>query len=183
MRKDTTNTTVHIRSILRLKDELKKNRANGLRFNYKYYAGDTHGSVPLISEYDGLRFIFDFFNPPYSSMLFDDKSGADAIISAVKAHYRLVSDKMGYTILPPEEWVNSAGYFYLQGGKFDRSAAFFKMNTENYPKSGNTFDSLGDLYSTTGDHQKAVEAYTKALTLYDNADTKKKLEEQKSKMH
>ena len=182
VRRDTSNSTIHIRSILRLKDGLKKNRTNGLRFDYKYYAHDTHGSVPLIAEYDGFRFMFDYFVPPYTQMLFDDKSTADALVGAVKAHYKMVSEKMGYTILPPESQINELGYAYMQMGKWDRSAAFFKMNTENYPKSGNTFDSLGDLYSTRGDHQKAVDAYTKALTLYDNPDTKKKLEEQKSKI-
>jgi predicted alpha/beta superfamily hydrolase len=183
VRKDTTNTTIHIRSILRLKDDLKKNRTNGLRFDYKYYAHDTHGSVPLIAEYDGFRFMFDYFSAPYTQMLFDDKSTADALVAAVKAHYRTISEKMGYTVLPPEGSINELGYVYMQMGKWDRSAAFFQLNTENYPKSGNTFDSLGDLYSQRGDHQKAVDAYTKALTLYDNADTKKKLEDQKTKLH
>jgi predicted alpha/beta superfamily hydrolase len=182
VRRDTTNATLHIRSILRLRDHLNKNRANGLRFDYKYYAHDTHGSVPLIAEYDGFRFMFNFFVPPYTQMLFDNKSTADALVTAVKRHYQLVSEKMGYTILPPEGPVNSLGYAYLQMGKWDRAAAFFKLNTENYPRSGNTFDSLGDLYGATGDHRKAIDAYTKALTLFDNADTRKKLEEQKAKI-
>jgi len=182
-RKDTSNNTLHIRSILRLKDQLKKNKANGLRFDYKYYAHDTHGSVPLIAEYDGFRFMFDYYNPSYNQLLFDDKSTAETLIRVMTDHYRLVSEKMGYTILPEEGTVNSLGYYYLQRGQLARSAAFFKLNTENYPRSGNTFDSLGDFYGATGDPQKAVDAYTKALTLYDNADTKKKLAEQLAKIH
>jgi predicted alpha/beta superfamily hydrolase len=182
VRKDTSNATIHIRSILRLKDELKKNKANGLRFDYKYYAHDTHGSVPLIAEYDGFRFMFDFYNPPYDQMLFDDKSTAEALVTAVKNHYRLISEKLGYTVLPPEGQINSLGYNYLQGGQLARAAAFFKLNIENYPKSGNTFDSLGDYYGAIGDHRKAVDAYTKALTLCDNSDTKKKLDEQKARI-
>ncbi len=182
VRKDTSSNTLHIRSILRLKDVLKKNKANGLRFDYRYYAHDTHGSVPLIAEYDGLRFLFDYFAPPFDQMLFDDKSTANALIIAIKAHYALVSERMGYPVLPDENWLNSMGYMYMQRGNWDKSAAFFKLNTEYYPKSGNTFDSLGDLYSKTGDHQKAIDAYTKALTLNDNPETKKKLEEQKAKI-
>jgi predicted alpha/beta superfamily hydrolase len=182
VRKDTSNTTLHIRSILRLSDDLKRNKGNGLRFDYKYYAHDTHGSVPLIAEYDGFRFMFDFFIPPYNQLLFDDKSTAEALTGAVRSHYSRVSRKMGYTVLPPEPLINSLGYMYLQMGKWDRSAAFFRMNAENYPESGNTYDSLGDLYSEAGDHRKAVEAYAKALSLNDNPDTRKKLEEQKAKI-
>ena len=183
VRKDTSNATEHIRSILRLKDELKKNKANGLRFDYKYYAHDTHGSVPLIAEYDGFRFLFDFYNPPYDQMLFDDRFTADALVNAVKAHYKMITEKMGYTILPPEALINQLGYVYLERGKWDRSIAFFKLNTESYPNSGFCFDSLGDFYSSRGDHQRAVDAYTKSLSLWDNADTKKKLEEEKTKLH
>ena len=32
---------------------------SGIRYAYKYYGNDDHGSVPLMAEYDALRFIFD----------------------------------------------------------------------------------------------------------------------------
>jgi len=134
VRRDTSDETLHIRSILRLKDDLKKNRTNGLRFDYKYYAHDTHGSVPLIAEYDGFRFMFDYFMPPFTPMLFDDKSTAATLVGAVKAHYRLISAKLGYLVLPPEGWVDEMGHYYLQKKQFDRSAAFFQLNKDNYPK-------------------------------------------------
>ena len=62
VRKDTAAGTRHIRSILQLSDALRRNSNNGLRFSYKYYDGDNHGSVPLISEYDAFRFIFNYYN-------------------------------------------------------------------------------------------------------------------------
>lgn len=37
---------------------------SGIHWGYKYYPDDSHGSVPFISEYDGLRFIFAGFTPP-----------------------------------------------------------------------------------------------------------------------
>jgi len=46
--------------------------------------------------------------------------------------------------------INQLAYIYLQQGKWDRSDAFFRLNIENYPKDGNTFDGLGDLYSQRG---------------------------------
>ncbi len=58
VRTDTTVITNHIRSILKLKDNLQQYPANNLRWAYKYYPDDDHQSVPLIAEYDGLRFIF-----------------------------------------------------------------------------------------------------------------------------
>ena len=55
---DTAKQTIHIRSIFLLKDELMRYPQNGLIWNYKYYNDDNHGSVPLIGEYDAMRFIF-----------------------------------------------------------------------------------------------------------------------------
>ncbi|GGB02851.1 alpha/beta hydrolase-fold protein [Puia dinghuensis] len=183
VRKDTTNNTLHIRSILRLAAAIKKNKSNGLRFRYRYYPDDSHGTVPLITEYDGLRFMFDFYSFRGFDRLVNKDIPADSAIVLFKTRFRALSENMGYTILPPEDMVNSLGYYFLQSNQPAKSFAFFKMNTENYPKSGNTFDSLGDYYSSAGDREKAIEAYAKCLTLWDNPDTRKKLEEQKAKNH
>lgn len=54
-----TTTNEHFEAI---KDFVKilESPANtsGIRWDYKYYPDDSHGSVPLIAEYDGLRFAF-----------------------------------------------------------------------------------------------------------------------------
>jgi uncharacterized protein len=55
---DTSAATIHIRSIFQLKNVLQQNTGNGLIWSYKYYNSETHGSVPLIAEYDAMRFIF-----------------------------------------------------------------------------------------------------------------------------
>jgi predicted alpha/beta superfamily hydrolase len=61
LKKDTTTNTRHIRSIFAMDKFIKSNPKNGLKYASKYYADDDHGSVPLISEYDGLRFIFSWY--------------------------------------------------------------------------------------------------------------------------
>jgi uncharacterized protein len=58
MQTDTSEFTNHIRSIFLLRNVLEQNPGNGLNWSYKYYPSDTHGSVPLIAEYDAMRFIF-----------------------------------------------------------------------------------------------------------------------------
>ena len=47
VKRDTSLQTKHIRSILTLNNLLQKNKQNGMAYNYKYYSGDTHESVPL----------------------------------------------------------------------------------------------------------------------------------------
>ena len=52
---DTTFDTKHMRSILKMQSYLEKNKQNGLRYEGKYYANDSHMSVPFITEYDALH--------------------------------------------------------------------------------------------------------------------------------
>jgi predicted alpha/beta superfamily hydrolase len=63
MQTDTSEYTNHIRSIFLLRNVLQQNPGNGLNWSYKYYHSDSHGSVPLIAEYDAMRFIFKSYKP------------------------------------------------------------------------------------------------------------------------
>jgi uncharacterized protein len=179
VRNDTANTTLHIRSILRLADEFGRDTANGLRWNYKYYDGDNHGSVPLISEYDGLRFIFNFYRFSNGDLIYNASTTAAWSIAAVRDHYKIVSEHMGYTVLPPEDYINEMGYNCLELKMPDKSREFFALNIENYPKDGNAYDSMGDYYAAVGEKARAIDYYTKAQTFRDDPETKRKLEKLK----
>ena len=107
VRRDTSKNTIHIRSILLFADALRKASGNGLRWEYKYYKDDNHGSVPLISEYDGLRFIFNYFDYKEINKLFDSSFSAARSVSSLLDHYHAISREMGYTVLPPESFINN----------------------------------------------------------------------------
>ena len=51
---DTSVSTLHIRSNLLFAKYLDSCSADGLSVRWKYYDNDSHGSVPLIAEYDAL---------------------------------------------------------------------------------------------------------------------------------
>lgn len=177
VRRDTAVSTLHIRSILQFANVLKGTPGNGLRWSWKYYNEDEHNSVPLIAEYDAVRFIFNYYKPPSFGNLFDSSFHGD---SALIAHFKNVSTQMGYNLAPPEPIVNQLGYVFLQRKMFSRSYSFFQMNITNYPNSFNVYDSMGDYYDAKGDKQKAIQSYTKALSLKDWPDTRKKLEKLKA---
>ncbi|MFP3548516.1 tetratricopeptide repeat protein, partial [Rhizobium sp. SIMBA_035] len=65
--------------------------------------------------------------------------------------------------------------------KWDKAETFFKMNTDNYPQDANSFDSMGDFYEARGDIKKAIENFTKALTLGNDTETRRKLDKLKGK--
>ena len=171
---DTSGGTRHIRSILDLDKTIKNQKQNGLRYESKYYNNDDHGSVPMIAEYDAMRFIFDKYRFKLSFKDFTDSS--IALADKYEQHYKEVSKLFGYKVTPPENNINGMGYQFLQQKQYNKAGGFFKMNVDNYPESYNVFDSYGDYFAEIKDKSKAIENYKKALTIKETPDTRKKLE-------
>ena len=66
----------------------------------------------------------------------------------------------------PEEFVlNMLGYQSLQSGKTDEAIKLFARNVEEFPQSGNVYDSLGEAYAKAGKKERAIENYEKSLKL------------------
>jgi len=173
MKKDTSSETRHIRSIFELDKFIKSHPQNGLKYSSRYYSDDNHGSVPFASEYDGLRFIFDYYRLNITGKDFRDTS--TALATKLKEHYDMVSKEMGYKISPPESNINFLGYSAMNNKNFNKAAALFKMNIENYPHSDNVYDSYADLLVEQKDTANAIVYYKKALAIKENAFSKQKL--------
>ena len=174
MKKDTSTDTRHIRSIFALDKFIKANPQNGLKYASKYYGDDDHGSVPMISEYDGLRFIFSWYRLKLSPS--DFMSPGTAVVEKMKKHYQAVSKQMGYKVSPPEMTINGLGYYALSQKQYEKAVALFEMNIENYPQSGNTYDSYADALIAKKDTAAAITNYKKAFAITKSEDTKQKLD-------
>lgn len=78
--------------------------------------------------------------------------------------------------LAGENDMNAYGYQLLGAGKVDSAIAVFRKNTKDYPKSWNTFDSLGEALAQKGDRKRAVEAYTKARAMVQDPVQQKRID-------
>jgi len=179
MKKDTTSDTRHIRSIFTMDKFIKSNSQNGLKYASKYYGDDDHGSVPLISEYDGLRFIFSWYR--FKFLPSDFSAPGTEVVTRMKQHYQTVSKEFGFKVSPPEMQINSLGYFVLGQKHIDKAAALFEMNVENYPQSGNAYDSYADALIAKKDTIKAISNYLKAYALTKSEETKTKIDKLQGK--
>src|SRR5688572_1820203 len=174
LKKDTSIDTRHIRSIIAMDKFIKANSQNGLKYASKYYGDDDHGSVPLISEYDGLRFIFSWYRFKFSIA---DFMGPDiGVVQRMKQHYQNVSKEFGFKVSPPEMQINGLGYNALSQKHYAKAAALFEMNIENYPESGNVYDSYADALIAQKDTVKAIANYQKAFAITKSEETKQKLD-------
>lgn len=180
--KDTTINTVLYRSVRQFVNVLKEKNNNGLRWASKFYPQEVHETIPLNGQYDALKFLFDI-NQFKTNLLqinpLKYSHSATNIDSLFVAHFKKVSQRLGYTVTPPKDLVNNLGYSCLSFKKWDKAEFFFKMNIANYSQDANVFDSMGDFYEAKGDIKKAIENFTKALTLGNDAETRRKLENQK----
>ena len=167
VRKDTTNRTEHIRSILEFRNYLDNNPKNQLQFEYKYYNNDNHNSVPLITEYDAFRYLFSFYNLDLFG--FNYAKNLEKIFEKATKHF-------GYKVLPPESLVNSVASLSLSYKYFDEALLLLKLNFTNYPQSYNVYNAMGDYFSKKGEKANAIENYKKALSIKEVPAVRQKLD-------
>lgn len=176
--KDKTGLAPVTQAVLPFVSFLQENKLQGLDWSSKFYENERHGTVELNGEYDALRYIFRDFQ--FNVRLFDQHPDWDRY-ALLEAHYKQVSQRMGYTVLPSESMVNQLGYACMERHQMKQALALFERNVKEHPHSANAFDSLGDYYSAAGDKPKAIEAFSRSLALGETKETRQKLDTLKGK--
>ncbi|MEP7106508.1 MAG: DUF2911 domain-containing protein [Ferruginibacter sp.] len=64
-----------------------------------------------------------------------------------------------------ENELNLYGYQLLNAGQQDKAIEILAINTKRFPKSANTWDSLGEAYFTKGDKKNAITYFKKTLSM------------------
>ncbi|HQR36148.1 MAG TPA: alpha/beta hydrolase-fold protein, partial [Blastocatellia bacterium] len=141
----------------RLKKLLAKQAPKRFTWDAMLMEDEDHGSIVLRSHYFALRKIFDGWRVP-------DAVAAGGLTS-VEEHYKKLTAKFGYAVLPPEALMNQLGYQLFAAGKRDEAITAFKSNVERYPNSANVYDSLGEAYEKSGKLNLAKPNYEKAVEL------------------
>lgn len=126
----------------------------------EYFKEENHWTVALMSLYHGMQFIYKDLKM---------KNMNNSSIKEIVAYY-----KTNYNggFLPIEGDVNTVGYSYINNDA-KKALPFFKLNVENYPRSSNAFDSLGEVYMLLGDKKNALKYYKKSFEL--NSDNENAL--------
>ncbi|TDW52544.1 hypothetical protein EV144_1011235 [Flavobacterium sp. 270] len=122
------------RGIRKFENLLKANKAKNLRWSFKYYENEDHGTIPIPAEYDGLRFIF-------KEHLVQVKQAVQNP-SLVEKQYNKLSQETGFTFYPSESYLDWMGNYCLDIEKPDQAIVFFKWAEKYYPSSKNVLISL-----------------------------------------
>jgi len=162
-----TSVNEHFESIKSFATLLETRNQSGLKWKYDYYPDDDHGSVPFISEYEGLRFIFkDYHIRGPEIALHPEK---------LKEQFDKFSAETNVKFMPPENMINGFGYNMMNNKLYDAALQYFQMNIDYYPQSANVYDSMGELWMNKGDTKKAIEYYQKSLQLDPTNDNAKQM--------
>ncbi|WP_089381991.1 alpha/beta hydrolase-fold protein [Lutibacter agarilyticus] len=172
-----TPSHFHIKSILQFVNSLDTKKDNKLQFDWKYYPKDNHGSIPLITEYDGLRFLFSWYELKNVKGLILEKSklNTQEILNIINNHYAVASDKLGQEMKPPERLIKLIGNAFMSSKRPNKAKALFLLNINNYPKSTDAFETMGNCYIQLSDTLNAIKTFKKGLDIGENKALKEKL--------
>ncbi|MGQ0639198.1 MAG: hypothetical protein ACT4P6_00260 [Gemmatimonadaceae bacterium] len=151
---DDSTSNPHFSAITRFHSVMRTYNQSGLRYAFKYYDTESHGSVPLIAEYDALRFIFDGYALDLQRTLASPRT--------LPEHFRKVSEKLGASFSPSERLIQQLGQIALSQDTA-KAIEFFQIATEVYPASFRNFDRLGYLWLAKGNTAKARLSFEQSL--------------------
>jgi predicted alpha/beta superfamily hydrolase len=153
-------TTDMARGIIKFEKLLVAKKAKNLRWAFKYYENEDHGTIPIPAEYDGLRFIF-------KEHLVQVKEAVQNP-SLVEQQYVKLSLETGFPFIPTESYLDWMGNFCQEKGQTDAALAFFVMAKKYFPNSSNANLSLGKAYEKKGEKLQAKLSYERAIQLSPN---------------
>jgi tetratricopeptide (TPR) repeat protein len=82
---------------------------------------------------------------------------------------KLMNEGLG---IATENEINNYGYQLMGLGQNDKAIEMFILNTKRFPKSPNTWDSLGEAYAGKGDTKNAINSFKKSLSMNPPANVK-----------
>lgn len=151
---DDTTGNPHFRAISQFDAVMRAYNESGIRYAFRYYDDDDHGSVPLIAEHDALRFIFNGYRFPFQRVIAEP--------ALLIEHFQHVSERLGQTFLPTERMVGFLARIMLQQDT-TTAVTFGEMRVQLYPDSYRAYAFLGDVWAAKGEVDRARDYYQQAL--------------------
>ena len=145
----------------KLSTVLEESNLPNLRWRFKRYPEEDHGTVPYISTYDGLQAIFAGFSIANPIVLFEEGG-----LPAYQRHYVDVSKRLGYIVPVPARAYGDTLSDLLNRGRFAEAEEVGQKMLELDPKNTWALFTLADVAAKQNDDAKAIGYLTQVLKLY-----------------
>ncbi len=133
IKNDSSSASNHMRTIMKFAAVMEANRK--IDFTWKFYPEESHGSLPLISEYDAIHYIFRWYDTRKIRFIFNIENDGDSVSNIIANHFSDVSKKMGFEYLPPEKYTYEIFSYFYSKEKYKTALSLLKLNYDNYPES------------------------------------------------
>jgi predicted alpha/beta superfamily hydrolase/L-ascorbate metabolism protein UlaG (beta-lactamase superfamily) len=142
----------------------------GFEYWHESFPDENHGTVGLPGFYSSLKKLFDGWTLLGEAW----EIGPER----VQAHYQSLSDRYGFAMPIPEEYLVDHALHGLQRHEApDEAIALLELCLSLYPESADAYEALGEAYEWKGETDEAEKHYLKALELDpDHELAKQKLE-------
>ncbi len=176
--KSDSESSLVSRAKLQFIKAAEKAAANShLNMSWKYYPEDIHGTVPLPSMIDGLKWVFDWYQLKDAVVYNNLETSVEELKTHIDKRAQVLSEHFGYPVSPAdEEMLNMGGYMFLQMEQPDKAKLFFETQVKYYPWSASAWDSMGDYYISQNDAEHAIGNLQKAYELSGDELYKRKIE-------
>ncbi|WP_369993330.1 alpha/beta hydrolase-fold protein [Winogradskyella sp.] len=138
---------------------LKNSNVSHKNVKFDVFEDENHNSVPLISLYHGLLFIFQDY-------VLEDISNKS--LQDIQQHYKALSNNLGVSFLPPEQVINRVAWAKFNNNEREEAYRLFQLNIENYPTSKSVYEMLGYAYNNAGKTEEALTYFKKSLEYNSN---------------
>jgi uncharacterized protein len=142
--------------------QFRAGRVRDLRFTFRHYTDESHGSAPLRGVQEGLRTIFAGWEIDDPLALYDQGG-----LAAIEKHFASLSQRLGFPVP-----VSSDALFYtfthLEGPRNAEAEPVIKRAVELYPANTTGLYYLARLYMRTDRKPLAIDTLRKALQMSPN---------------
>ncbi len=154
------------RSVLTFCHAANSISSEAFRLQWKYYPNDIHGTVPLPSMIDGLRFAFDWYQLKNASEYNSPETPIGTLKALIEARESVLSKNFGYpSPAGSEELFTIGGQMYMQMEQKEKAGFFFEYAARFYTSSEEAQSNLAHFYLGTDQPLSAIEYLEKAYQI------------------
>jgi len=130
-------------------------------YTYNLYPEESHGSVAFPALYQCLKELYQGWSFPGEAWGEGPKK--------VEEHFKSLTDRFGFEVLIPEEFlVGHAAHGLQRHEAPDEAIKLLELCLTLYPESANAYVGLGEAYEWKGNVEEAKKNYEKALEIDPN---------------
>jgi predicted alpha/beta superfamily hydrolase len=179
---DKSDFTLFARSNITFSNIVNNSKENQLRFEWKFYPKEIHGTIPFPSIKDGLISNFEWYQMENTDKFNSPDTPKNDLFNFINYRAEKLKAHFNYYVPPyPEDLLNALSYMSLDMDQKEKAKMFFEFAIKFYPNSANSYDSMADYYERTNDYANAIKFVNKALEISGSDYHKQRIKEFKTK--